>query len=116
MIKIIQVVFTRRFKVAHVNMEIFIVITVVFLFISTEMIDIMSIIVVILPVLRLMASFSLLVKAHIILNVMLEVSLPVLVMVISSWDEGLIFMIVSFKVFIIESIMWIHNSICMLTR
>ena len=96
-------------------MEIFIVVSVVFGFVSTEMIDIMSIVVVILPVLRLVVKFPLLVKAEFLLDIMLEVSLPVLVMVISSWNERLIFMIVGLEVFVIESIMRIHDSVRVLT-
>ena len=100
----------------HINMEIFIVVSVVFGLVSTEMIDIMSIVVVILPVLRLVVKFPLLVKAEFLLDIMLEVSLPVLVMVISSRNERLIFMIVGLEVFVIESIMRIHDSVRVLTR
>ena len=62
----------------------------------------------------LMIMGSFIIQVNIILNIMLKVTLPSIVMMVSSWYCWGLLMIVSLKMLVIQLIMWISNSLCMM--
>ena len=62
----------------------------------------------------LMIMGSFIIQVNIILNIMLKVTLPSIVTMVSSWYCWGLLMIVSLKMLVIQLIMWISNSLLMM--